>query len=96
MFSKYLFHIAATIDIIALLIGVGMMVSDSLKGYSGTNNPTMFTAVAIVAGLTGAGFWLKSIGWLKLATTLVSIPAVPLGLYGVFVLLFIIINPDMK
>lgn len=96
MFSKTLFYIAATIDIIGILIAAGMMIDDWLKGRNATNNPTMFWLVAGVTALVAVGWWLKNIGLVRIAIGLVGIPATPLFLYGVFILMFIILKPDMK
>lgn len=92
----WFFYIGAGIDLIALLIAVGMMIGDSLKGYSGTNNPTMFTLCLGMAALQGLAFWLKSAGYLGWASALVWLPGIPLLGYGIIILLFIILRPDMK
>jgi hypothetical protein len=92
----HFFYIGAGIDLIALLVAVWMMVSDTLKGYSGTNNPTMFTVTFIGALLVGGAFLLKSAGYLKIANVLLWLPGTPLLLYGLFILLFIVLKPDMK
>ncbi|MCB0518862.1 MAG: hypothetical protein H6577_21145 [Lewinellaceae bacterium] len=96
MKAIHFFNTGAAIDIIALLAAVWMMVSDSLKGYSGTNNPTMFMVTFIGALIVGGAFLLKSAGYLKIATALLWIPGTPLLLYGFFILLFIILKPDMR
>lgn len=96
MLSKYLFYIAAAIDGIGILIGAWMMLDDELKGRHATNNPTMFGLVAGAAALVAVAWWLKNNGYVGIATSLACIPATPLALYGVFILLFIILRPDMK
>ena len=38
----------------------------------------------------------KSIGKIALATNMVMLPAIPIGGYGLFILMFIILKPDMR
>jgi hypothetical protein len=70
MKAIHFFYIGAVIDIIALLVAIVMMVSDSLKGTSGTNNSTMFMVTFIGALLVDGAFLLKSAGHLKTAAAL--------------------------
>jgi hypothetical protein len=72
------------------------MIGDAFKPYQGTNNPTMFTAVFSVIGLIVAGWLVRHSGYPVPGTVLVWIPAAPLFAYGLFVLLMIIANPNMK
>ncbi|MEZ4958331.1 MAG: hypothetical protein R2830_00805 [Saprospiraceae bacterium] len=56
MKSIWFFYIGAGIDLIALAAALLMMLSDLLKGTSGTNNPTMFTVFLLGAALVGGAF----------------------------------------
>ncbi len=96
MKSLFLFYLGAGIDLIALLIAVGMMLVDQLKGTRGTNNPTMLTACLILGAFIAAAFWLKSSGRAGLATGLVWVPGLPLAGYGLIILLFVVLKPDMR
>jgi hypothetical protein len=96
MKAIWFFYIGAGIDIFALLIAVYFMVGDALKGISGTNNPTMLSVALLMAALIGAAFWLKSAGKLVAANILLWIPGLPLAGYGLMILLFIILKPDMR
>ncbi len=90
------FFIGAGIDIVALLIAAGFMIDDALKGRHATNNSTMLLLVLGMVALIGAAFWLKHLGKLVAANTLLWLPGIPIGGYGLMVLLFIIFKPDMK
>lgn len=94
--KTYLFWIGAGIDIIGLCVALYFILDDTLKGRSGTNNPTMTLLTFLMAMLIGGAFMLKHSGKIGIANTLLWIPATPLGLYGLFILLFIILKPDMK
>ena len=91
-----LFYTGATIDIVALLIAAGMMISDHIKNRRATNNPFMLLLVLAVAGIVALAFFLKSGGRIGWAKTALWVPGVPLAAYGLFVLLFVILKPDMK
>ncbi len=94
--KTYLFWIGAGIDIIGLVVTLYFILDDTLKGRSGTNNPTMTLLTFLMSLLIGGAFWLKHTGKIGTANALLWIPATPLGLYGLFILLFIILKPDMK
>lgn len=96
MKALWFFYIGAGIDAIALLAAVIMMLQDSLKGYRGTNNPTMLLLTLIMAALIVGAFLLKKAGKIGFANALLWIPAVPLLAYGLMALMFIIFKPDMR
>ncbi|MEZ4934456.1 MAG: hypothetical protein R2788_20305 [Saprospiraceae bacterium] len=56
----------------------------------------MYKALLVMGALIGAAFWLKHIGKLGYANTLLWIPGIPLAGYGLMILLFIIFKPDMR
>ena len=96
MKAIWFFYIGAGIDIIALLVAVIFMIDDSLKGRHATNNPMMFgLSLAMAALITGA-FLLKNAGRIGFANTLLWLPGIPIAGYGLVMLLFIILKPDMK
>lgn len=94
--SKLFFFSGLMIDGLAVLIALGFVVVDVLKGRSGTNNPTMFLAIMAMAAIIFGAVYLKSIGKMSVANVLLWIPGFPLLAYGFFVLLFIILKPDMR
>ncbi len=94
--KTWIFWIGAGIDIIGLGIIIYMMLDDHLKDRHATNNPTVFGITFVATALVVGAFILKHFGKTSLANVLLWIPATPLGLYGLFILLFIILKPDMK
>ena len=96
MKSIWIFYLGAGIDILALIIALFFVISDIASGTSGTNNPTMYKAIGIMFAIIAFGFWLKYIGKIVLANILLWIPALPLAGYGLMILLFVILKPDMK
>ncbi len=94
--KTWIFWIGAGIDIIGLGIVIYMMLDDSLKGRHATNNPTVFGLTFAATALVVGAFLLKNAGKTWPANVLLWIPATPLALYGLFVLMFIILKPDMK
>ncbi len=90
------FYIGAVVDILAWVIAVGFMLNDALRGRNATNNLTMLMLVLALAALIGGAFWLKHLGKLGIANTLLWLPGLPLVGYGLMVLLFIILKPDMR
>ncbi|MEZ4955957.1 MAG: hypothetical protein R2825_20535 [Saprospiraceae bacterium] len=96
MKAIHFFYIGAGIDILALLIAIFFVIQDMGSSSGGTNNPTMYKALLVMGALIGAAFWLKHIGKLGYANTLLWIPGIPLAGYGLMILLFIIFKPDMR
>jgi hypothetical protein len=90
------FYIGLGIDGLAVLIAIFFIVGDHLKGYSGTNNPTMYKALLGMLALLGAAYWLKHIGKVGFANALLWIPGSCLAGYGLMVLAFVIFKPDMR
>lgn len=91
-----IFWIGAIIDSIAVLVSLYFILDDMAKGRSGTNNPAMIGLTLLVAGLVVGAFLLKNAGKMAAANTLLWIPGFPLAGYGLLILLFIILKPDMK
>ncbi len=96
MKAIWFFYAGAGIDILALAIALFFVFGDIASGTSGTNNPSMYKAIGIMLLIIAVGFWLKSAGKVLLANILLWIPALPLAGYGLMILLFIILKPDMK
>lgn len=94
--KTWFFYIGAGIDIIAFLVAVVMMIGDSLKGRSGTNNPTMLALCLLLGALIVGAFLLKNAGKIGFANALLWVPGFPLACYGLFMLMFIVFKPDMK
>jgi hypothetical protein len=96
MLAKFIFYAALVIDAIGLCVAAYFMIGDAFKPYSGTNNPSMYALVLAVIGIMVAGWLLRSKGYAAIGTILVCIPATPLFFYGLFILAFLIIKPNMR
>lgn len=89
------FYIAIGIDIIAILIAFYFIITDAMRRSSSSNGTLIMMTLAMCAWV--ALCWiLKSYNSAGLASLMAWIPALPLGLYGLMILLFIILKPDMK
>jgi hypothetical protein len=96
MKALWFFYIGVAIDCIALLIAFYFMIGDMLKRSSGTNNPLMLFLTLALAALIVVAFLLKNAGKLTAANVLLWIPGLPLAGYGLIVLLFVVLKPDMR
>lgn len=94
--KNFIFWTGAIVDIIGLGIIIYIMLDDQLKGRTASNNPTLFGITFLATALVVGGFVLKHLGKTWPANVLLWIPATPLAIYGLFILLFIILKPDMK
>ncbi len=94
--KNILFWSGAVVDSIAVLVALYFILDDATKGRSGTNNPAMIGLTLLVTGLVVGAFLLKNAGKMAVANTLLWIPGFPLAGYGLMILLFIILKPDMK
>ncbi len=90
-----LFYIGFVINALAIIISLIIILYDAIKG-SGSKNGTWLLLVLGLCAWLCLCWYLKSIGKFGLATNLVLLPAIPIGGYGFFVILFIILRPDMK
>ena len=90
---KYiLFYVAMALNVIAILVSAYFLISDEA---SGSGNGLLVLVTLLLAGWIFLCWYLRKTQ-LVLATILAWIPAVPLLLYGLFVLMFIILSPDMR
>lgn len=88
------FNIAFGIDAIALLVSLYFIVTDSIN-FTSSDNTGLTVITVLFAGWMGFCWYLKSKGSVA-GTILAWIPAVPLLLYGLFILMFIILSPDVR
>ena len=95
MGKSLLFYIPTGTNIIAILVAFYFLISDAMSEY-GSGNGSLTLLTLLMCGWVGLCFYLRSTPARVAATILAWIPAIPLLLYGIFILLFIIINPDMK
>jgi hypothetical protein len=94
-FKKIAFYSGFGIDVIALLIGLYLLVADNMN-FSSSDNTGLAVITVLFAGWIGLCWYLKSKGSPGVAAVLAWLPAAPLFLYGLMVLLFVILKPDMR
>jgi len=77
------------------LVAVYFLITDYIKKSSSKNNSLLLLTMLMI-GWVALCSYLHFVRANTLGTTLAWIPATPLLLYGLFILLFIILKPDMK
>jgi len=95
MAKSILFYIPTSANIIAILVAVYFLITDATSSYSSNNGPLLLVTL-LMCGWVGLCFYLKSTPASVVGTILAWIPAAPLLLYGLMILMFIILQPDMK
>ena len=94
--KTWLFYIGVGVDIMGLCFAIYFILEDVFKGRHGTNNPIMAGLTLLVTALVVGAFLLMNAGKIGAANILGWIPGFPLAAYGLMILLFIILKPDMK
>jgi hypothetical protein len=95
MFKSLLFYVPISVDIIGILVALYFIITDAMRQSSSSNGSLTFITL-LMCGWVGLCFYLRSTPSHSLGTVLAWIPATPLLLYGLFILLFVILKPDMK
>ena len=95
MVKSILFYVPFGIDIIAILIALYFLITDSIN-FSSADNTGLTLITVLFCGWVGLCWYLRSRGAYAWGTVLAWIPALPLLLYGLMILAFIVIKPDMK
>lgn len=86
--------LALSVDVIGLIVALYFVITDSIK-YSSSNGSLSLVTLAFCAWV-GISYYLYHHGHKGIASAMAWIPAVPLLGYGLFVLMFIILKPDMR
>jgi len=95
MLKSLSFYIPIAADIIAILVSLYFIITDAARSSS-SNNGLLSLATLLMCGWVAMCFYLRSTKTPAIGTVLAWIPATPLILYGIMILLFIIIKPDMR
>lgn len=90
------FWAGAVIDSIAVLVALYFIMIDAIKGRSDTDNLTLISLTLLLASLVVGAFLLKNADRTGIANILLWVPGFPLAAYGLIILLFIILKPDMR
>lgn len=96
--SKLAFYSAFGIDCIAILIALYFVFEDATRfaGYPKNGGQGLILVTVILCTWVFGSFYLHGHGQKALAVILAWVPAVPVLLYGLFILMFIVLKPDMK
>lgn len=86
--------LALFVNVIGVIVALYFVVSDSIN-YS-TNNGSLSLVTLIFCAWVGTSYYLYHHGHQVIASIMAWIPAVPLIGYGLFVLMFVILKPDMR
>jgi len=95
MLKSLLFYIPTGANIIAILIAIYFLITDAMW-YNNSRNGPLLLVTFLMCCWVGLCFYLKSTPASVAGAILAWIPAVPLILYGVMILMFMILKPDMK
>ena len=95
MFKNLFFYLPITVDVIGILVALYFIFDDLSRNSSSKNGPLLLVTLFMGVWI-GLCFYLRTTKAPALGTVLAWIPATPLLLYGVFILLFMILKPDMK
>ncbi len=93
---SFFFKIAFYIDILALLAAFFVIISDYSRNPENTYNDSLKIITIGLCIWMMASYFLCKRGSKEIATIMAWIPAIPLILYALFVLAFIVLKPDMK
>ncbi len=89
--------IAVTINCIAILLVIGNAVYDAFTlEYSTGHNDMANLAGFALAAIVGLSWYLRNHDQQLIANILVWVPAVPLFLTGLMLLLLVVLKPDWK
>lgn len=97
-FAKIAFYSAFGIDCIALLLAVYFVFEDATRfaGHPKNGGSGLILATTVLGVWTAGTYLLFHHNQKSLAVILAWIPALPVLLYGLFILMFIVLKPDMK
>jgi len=86
--------LALSVNVIGLIVALYFVITDSIK-YSSSNG-SLSLVTLIFCAWVGISYYLYHHGHQSIASIMAWIPAVPLLGYGLFVLMFVILKPDMR
>ncbi|MBC7777578.1 MAG: hypothetical protein H7246_19245 [Phycisphaerae bacterium] len=90
------YMLALAVDGIGILVALYFIFSDYIRNPSMTSNGSLSMITMVFCGWMATSYYLYHHGHPSIASAMAWIPAVPLLGYGLFVLMFVILKPDMK
>ncbi len=94
--AKIAFYSAFGIDCIALLLAVYSVYEDAFTGYPKNGGSGLILFTVILGAWTAGTYFLFHHNQKNLAVILAWVPALPVLLYGLFVMMFIVFKPDIQ
>jgi len=85
--------LALSVNVIGLIVALYFVITDSINS---TSNGSLSLITLIFCTWVGISYYLYHHGHQSIASIMAWIPAVPLLGYGFFILLFLILKPDMR
>ncbi|HLP95500.1 MAG TPA: hypothetical protein VK168_15765 [Saprospiraceae bacterium] len=89
------FKIALAADLIAIVVAWYFLYKDYTSSSSSSNGTLGMATIGFIAWVC-LSYFLHTSGYPKIGTIMAWIPAIPIIGYGVMVLLFVILKPDMR
>ena len=93
---SWTYIVAIAVDVIGMLVALYFVITDGIRNSRGGGNGILPLITLIFCGWVGTSFYLYHNGHPKIASSMAWLPALPLLGYGLFILLFLILKPDMK
>ena len=94
MLKSLAFYFPISVNIIAALVCLYFIITDAARGSSSNNGMLTMLTMGMIAYIILCWYLFSKQN--RAGTILAWIPAVPLLLYGVMILLFVILKPDMR
>lgn len=88
--------VALCTDVIGILVALYFILSDAVKYPDHSRYGLLGVVTLAFAAWTGLSYYLYFHGYPGIASSMAWFPAVPLLGYGLMILMFIILKPDMK
>lgn len=93
---SWLFKIAFFVDAVAAFFAIWTVLSDYFRHPAHPTYGKLAVLTLVFCGWLGLCFFLYRSGHESAATRMAWLPAIPILGYAFFVLMFIILKPDMK
>lgn len=93
---SWIYKIALYTDVLGILIGFFFIISDTFKYPSTSKSGPLTLFVLAACAWVAISYYLYQHGNKAIGSIMAWIPAAPFLAYGLFILLFIILKPDMR
>jgi hypothetical protein len=90
------YKIALLADLVAILVALYFIVADYLKSSRHFRYGLLSLVTLLMCGWVGFSYFLYTSGFQRIGSTMAWVTAFPIMGYGLIILLFIILKPDMR